>query len=548
MTLQPLQITKPEFTACSHEDELLSLFREVLLGTIPDFKLTTVLRLGVEVGDVAQSLFDGGTVYHASNIEALINGKLNGAGAPQPHLAASINEQLSEIDQLSFDAIVSLEDLIFISPTKLHHVFSWFYNHVKAGGYCLLSSSTFLSRDGAALSSILKTPFAHLLFPKRVIEDYLRNSGKSPPRYVNPLCAASYLTLSRRIGFEIVAANRLAEELVDLSVKEMGDKLHIYDSDELQTKKLYLLMRKPTSEWTIDPSESRSTVARGTRQANDWLPVTKSFDSRPEVEAKSTQTWGANQAQNLWRQLYSRYSPTIDGRTVLDLGCSWGYMLKFLADEFHPGKLIGTDIKPWWKLKEHGWRYTELKDLIEFHSGDLTDIVDIERQSVDLILCTSVLQYMTPEQAEANLARAYELLRPGGEMLLRTRVFTSYVGADLHRDIDLPYVHLLYGERDIARYMKEQRGKQPPYLNWLTASTYLAVFVRVGFEVLDVRRRMNKAAPEIMERVISSFPSVARNELLCAEVEARLLKPFEPEELDDLAPNLTTGNRKVVKS
>lgn len=250
--------------------------------------------------------------------------------------------------------------------------------------------------------------------------------------------------------------------------------------------------------------------------------------ARGTVHTKETQEWGGEQASKLWSNLYERYAPAIDGRTVLDLGCSWGYMLKFLAERFRPRRLIGTDVRPHWEEQRHGWDYGRAP--VEFHVGDLPDISAIELGSVDVMLCTSVLQYMTPEQLEANLERAYDLLRPGGELLLRTRVFTSYIGADLHEDIGLPYAHLLYGEREIASALRD-RGKEPPYLNWLTASTYIAIFVRAGFEVLDSRRRPNRAAPEAMERVEARFRWIGREELACAELEARLVRPIE---LDDL--------------
>jgi SAM-dependent methyltransferase len=254
-----------------------------------------------------------------------------------------------------------------------------------------------------------------------------------------------------------------------------------------------------------------------------------SFPPSASTEAKETQGWGTDQASNLWSNLYERYSPTIDGRTVLDLGCSWGYMLKFLAERFRPRRLIGTDVRPHWETQRHGWDYG--REPFEFLVGDLPDSSAIELRSVDVMLCTSVLQYMTPEQLEANLERAYDLLRPGGELLLRTRVFTSYIGADLHEDIDLPYAHLLYGEPEIAAALRS-RGKEPPYLNWLTASTYVAIFIRAGFEIVDARRRPNRAAPEAMDRVEARFPWIGREELTCAELEARLVRPVELGDLD----------------
>ena len=254
-------------------------------------------------------------------------------------------------------------------------------------------------------------------------------------------------------------------------------------------------------------------------------------------ERKHTTDWGENQARALWDGLYARYRPVIDGSVVLDLGCSWGYLLRHLAAEHRPGRLIGVDVSPLWERVEHGWDWSSQG--IEFHTGQLSELDTLRDGTVDLILCTSTLQYMTPEQIEDNLGRAYRLLRPGGRMVLRTRVFTSYIGADLHRTIAKPYVHLLHGEQQLARLVREWTGTEPRYLNWLTASTYTAIFHRAGFEILDVRRRPNSVAPQVMKEVQEAVPAPP-GELLCAELEAHLMRPVEASDYSRLGRPVDT--------
>jgi SAM-dependent methyltransferase len=255
------------------------------------------------------------------------------------------------------------------------------------------------------------------------------------------------------------------------------------------------------------------------------------------TEAKGTIAWGDRQARALWDGLYGRYEPPIDRRVVLDLGCSWGYMLRFLAGRFKPRKLIGTDLSPAWERVDHGWDYARLGDLVEFHAGDLAADLELPPQSVDLVLCTSVFQYMQPDALEANLNAVYELLKPGGLAIVRTRCFTSYIGADLHSHFNADYLHLRYGEPQLAAVLREANLRPKP-VSWLTASGYLAAFAQAGFELLDVNRRYNRgASPEVFAEVARAFPWIADAELACAEVEAELLRPIEPEELNVFSDN-----------
>jgi hypothetical protein len=60
-----------------------------------------------------------------------------------------------------------------------------------------------------------------------------------------------------------------------------------------------------------------------------------------------------------------------------------------------------------------------------------------------------------------------------------------------------------------------------------------------GFDILDARRLMNHHAPEVQARVAAEFP-VSANELNCTGLEARLLRPVEPDELDLFAPMTST--------
>jgi SAM-dependent methyltransferase len=247
---------------------------------------------------------------------------------------------------------------------------------------------------------------------------------------------------------------------------------------------------------------------------------------------KSSQEWGANWARGLWDGLFSHHEPVIDGQVVLDIGCNWGYVLKFFAEHFRPAKLIGVDLRPHWERIPHGWRYEELDGLVEFHQGDLADMDQLGSGSVDLIVSSSTFQYMTPEDVERNAAKAYSLLRPGGEAIIRTRTATSHIGADLEPIFDLPYVHLIHGRPEL-----EAAASEPlKYLNFLTASTYLAVFMRAGFEVMYAERRRNasRGREQLEARIRGLYPGISDEELFCADLDLRLVRAIDPSDLPAL--------------
>ena len=112
---------------------------------------------------------------------------------------------------------------------------------------------------------------------------------------------------------------------------------------------------------------------------------------------KSNVDWGLRQAENLWIELFERYSPHIDQSVILDLGCSWGYMQMFLHKRFNPQKTIGVDLTPLWDEMNHGWDYKALDKRIEFYCGPLANQHAIQDGTLDYIFCTSVLQYMRVE-------------------------------------------------------------------------------------------------------------------------------------------------------
>jgi cyclopropane fatty-acyl-phospholipid synthase-like methyltransferase len=305
------------------------------------------------------------------------------------HAAPHIS-QAAELSQASFDLAFSAGTLFLLEPTDAFETLSWIVSHLRPGGDCVLTIRSFLGKEGASLHKLLDLDRPQLLFPTRTLDRWMSERGQRPTPYRNPSCAATWLALLRRVGFEIVEVRRHREGLDEPT----PEKLMIYDPEELETGLITCHLRRGPS--TRDPAAERVAPGVVSRPAAD----------RAEV----------------WAELLRLWNPVVDAQVVVELGSG---QLSSLDEQFTPRRLITA--------------------------ADLTSADALEAGSVDLIVCSSGLESMTPERVEANVERAYRLLRPGGQLLLRVA-------------------------------MTHRQAATDPYVNWLTPSTYLAIFVRSGFE------------------------------------------------------------------
>lgn len=164
---------------------------------------------------------------------------------PGMHLHAGDVLEIAELQEQRFDVIWSSGTLMLIPPTGAHEILRWFFDHLNVGGSCLLNVRTFLSQYGGDLQSYLRTPLPHLLFDKRSLDRYLVAVGKPRSRYMNPSCAATWLMQFRRVGFEIVHAERSPNQIDESVYERHADKLSTYEPSELRTSILNVRLRKP---------------------------------------------------------------------------------------------------------------------------------------------------------------------------------------------------------------------------------------------------------------------------------------------------------------
>ena len=144
----------------------------------------------------------------------------------------------------------------------------------------------------------------------------------------------------------------------------------------------------------------------------------------------------------LWGALIDRYSA--DANLTLDVGCGSGLMTFIAADR--GGRVIGVDGAPdMISLCEERRREKRL-DNVRFVQGRLSELDEHELAGADLIICSSVLEYV--DDIDGALSLLARLLRPGGTLLLSLPTLLSLSRA--YQRIS----HRLTGRAPIYDYIK----------------------------------------------------------------------------------------------
>jgi SAM-dependent methyltransferase len=234
----------------------------------------------------------------------------------------------------------------------------------------------------------------------------------------------------------------------------------------------------------------------------------------------------------IWSELLTRYLPPLTGLSVLDLGCGTGELVHYLAEETAAAELIGVQGIRNYDKNAPAIDHEAFGGRVRVVSGELGR-AGLEPRSIDVIICVGFLERLTPEVVSETLEKCFDLLAPGGSLVIRVGLCTAPEPTAMHRRFASPYAQLLVGERDLARLLRARFDQALPYRNWLTASSYVMLVHQAGFEVLDAQRVQpeEELDPELAERLGHVLASDERGEL-AATLEAHLVRPLT---LDDLA-------------
>ena len=135
------------------------------------------------------------------------------------------------------------------------------------------------------------------------------------------------------------------------------------------------------------------------------------FDSETEdIVYQTLQRMKKLHRYNQW--IFSKFQPYL-GRRVLETGSGIGNITKFLLDR---DLIIATDVEPKYLtlLKNTFGKYK--KFMIEQLDISGTEVKRYQSYHIDSVICFNVLEHI--EQDEKPLKKIFELLEPGGRLLL----------------------------------------------------------------------------------------------------------------------------------
>lgn len=143
-----------------------------------------------------------------------------------------------------------------------------------------------------------------------------------------------------------------------------------------------------------------------------------------EEYAKMPRSIGGLPAAGEWHQLKPLFPP-LRGKSVLDLGCGYGWHCRFAAEQ-GAARVLGLDLSR--KMIEEAQK-RNAEDRIEYRVCGIEEYV-YPPDMWDCVISNLALHYI--EDIEGVFAKVYQTLRPDGVFLFNIEhpVFTSGVGQD----------------------------------------------------------------------------------------------------------------------
>lgn len=181
-----------------------------------------------------------------------------------------------------------------------------------------------------------------------------------------------------------------------------------------------------------------------------------------------------------WETL-KRILPDLSNRTVLDLGCGYGWHCIYAVEQ-GAVRVVGVDISQ--KMIAVAQEKTPYKQ-VEYICAAMEDF-EATAESFDVAISSLALHYIS--DFEVIVKKVHRWLKPGGSFVFSVEhpLFTSYGTQDWYRDVDGTILHFpvdnyFYEGKRVANFLGEDVIKYHK-----TLTTYINGLLSNGFEVKEV--------------------------------------------------------------
>ncbi len=174
-------------------------------------------------------------------------------------------------------------------------------------------------------------------------------------------------------------------------------------------------------------------------------------------------------------------------KVVLELGCAHGWLTSVLPEHGKVAQAIGVDVE-----RQPGWDEHD-DPRLSFIAADLSRESVVPPNSIDTVISSATFEHV--ERPLQMLAALYDLLRDGGEVWLRTNLYTAANASHCYTEVYFPWPHLLFSDDVCTQYYEmhhERRGQRFSWVNRMTVAHYVQVARDLGFEITLARRRITR--------------------------------------------------------